>query len=100
MATEPAGTVIESPVTDIISSRRPSAPPAPVSSPERIASIDVLRGVALLGILVMNIQSFSMPGDAYMNPSAYGDLTGANLWVWIICHLLADQKFISIFSML
>ena len=73
---------------------------APVAPPERIVSIDVLRGVALLGILLMNIQSFSMPGDAYLNPSAYGDLTGANRWVWIICHLFADQKFISIFSML
>jgi len=73
---------------------------APVTPPERITSIDVLRGVALLGILLMNIQSFSMPGDAYLNPTAYGDLTGANRWVWIICHLVADQKFISIFSML
>jgi uncharacterized protein len=74
--------------------------PSPVSPPDRIASIDVLRGVALLGILVMNIQSFSMPGDAYINPTAFGDLTGANRWVWIGSHLLADQKFISIFSML
>lgn len=73
---------------------------APVTPPERIASIDVLRGVALLGILLMNIQSFSMPSDAYLNPTAYGDLTGVNRWVWIVCHLIADQKFISIFSML
>ena len=73
---------------------------APVASPDRIASIDVLRGVALLGILLMNIQSFSMPSDAYLNPTAYGDLTGANRWVWIVTHLIADQKFISIFSML
>jgi len=74
--------------------------PAPVTAPERIASLDILRGVALLGILLMNIQSFSMPSDAYMNPTAYGDLTGANRLVWLLCHLFADQKFISIFSML
>lgn len=72
----------------------------PVAAPDRIVSIDVLRGVALLGILLMNIQSFAMPGDAYLNPTAYGDLTGANRWVWIVVHLLADQKFIGIFSML
>jgi len=72
----------------------------PVAQPQRIASLDVLRGVAVLGILVMNIQSFSMPGAAYMNPSAYGDLEGANHWVWYISHLLADQKFWTIFSML
>ena len=72
----------------------------PVAAPDRIVSLDVLRGVALLGILLMNIQSFAMPSDAYLNPTAYGDLTGANRWVWIVVHLLADQKFISIFSML
>lgn len=35
-----------------------------------------MRGFAVLGILVMNIQSFSMIGTAYMNPYAYGDMTG------------------------
>jgi uncharacterized protein len=72
----------------------------PVSAAERIASLDVLRGVALLGILPMNIQAFSMIGAAYLNPTAYGDLHGANFWVWYLSHLLADQKFMSIFSML
>jgi uncharacterized protein len=72
----------------------------PVTQPQRIVSLDVLRGVAVLGILVMNIQSFSMPGAAYMNPSAYGDLIGANHWSWYISHLLTDQKFWTIFSML
>lgn len=72
----------------------------PVTAAERIASLDVLRGVALLGILVMNIQAFSMIGAAYLNPTAYGDLSGANYWVWYLCHLFADQKFMSIFSML
>ena len=67
---------------------------------ERITPIDVLRGFALLGILVMNIQSFSMPDAAYLNPSAYGDLTGANRLVWIIGHLLTDEKMFGIFSML
>lgn len=70
---------------------------APVN---RILSIDLLRGVAVLGILIMNIQSFSMIGAAYINPSAYGDLTGLNKWVWILSHMLASEKFMSIFSML
>src|SRR5262245_1172627 len=48
----------------------------------------------------MNIQSFSMIGAAYINPTAYGDLAGANYWVWVLSHVLADQKFISLFSML
>ena len=66
----------------------------------RILSIDIIRGVAVLGILIMNIQSFSMISAAYINPAAYGDLIGLNKTVWILSHVLADQKFLSIFSML
>src|SRR5438876_6588613 len=72
----------------------------PVAETERIVPMDVLRGFALLGILVMNIQSFAMVGAVYDNPTAYGDLNGANFLVWLFSHLLAVQKFISIFSML
>jgi uncharacterized protein len=73
---------------------------SPVSQSDRILSIDLLRGVAVLGILIMNIQHFSMPQAAYINPTAYGDLTGLNRWVWILSHILAREKFMSIFSML
>ncbi len=72
----------------------------PVAQTARIASIDVLRGFAVLGILVMNIQSFSMIGAAYLNPTAYGDLTGANYLVWLLSHVLTDRKFMTLFSML
>jgi uncharacterized protein len=72
----------------------------PTTPTERIESIDVLRGFALLGILLINMQSFAMPVAAYLNPTAYGDLTGANFWAWALSHVFADMKFISIFSML
>jgi uncharacterized protein len=67
---------------------------------ERIVSIDVLRGFALLGILPMNVQYFSMISAAYWNPTAYGDLHGGNFWVWLLSHVFADEKFMTIFSML
>jgi len=75
-------------------------PPAPVRETERIGSLDVLRGVAVLGILVMNIQSFAMPGAAYANPTAWGSLEGLNGWVWTLSHLFADLKFMATFSIL
>jgi uncharacterized protein len=78
----------------------PALVAAPVGESSRIVSLDVLRGVAVLGILAMNIQSFSMIGSAYMNPTAYGDLTGGNYWVWYVSALLANARFITIFSML
>lgn len=71
-----------------------------MTAAERIASLDVLRGFALLGILVMNVQSFAMPLAAYLNPTVWGDLTGANYLVWLVSHLLADQKMMTLFSML
>jgi len=73
---------------------------APVGQAERIGSLDTLRGFALLGILVMNIMSFSMIFSAYFNPTNYGDLTGANYWVWFGSHVFFDQKFMTLFSML
>ncbi|MEE9463080.1 MAG: hypothetical protein V3V53_14665 [Bacteroidales bacterium] len=63
---------------------------SPVQATDRIQSLDVLRGFAILGILIMNIQSFSMIGAAYINPAAYGDLTGVNKWVWLIGQVLAN----------
>ena len=73
---------------------------APVAPEERIISLDVLRGFAVLGILIMNIQSFSMIMSAYVNPTAYGDLSGLNRLVWTLSHIVADHKFMTIFSIL
>jgi len=84
----------------VVSDSAPRAKLLPTLSDERIKSLDVLRGFALLGILLMNIQSFSMIGAAYFNPSAFGSLEGANFWVWFVSHVFADLKFMGIFSML
>jgi uncharacterized protein len=72
----------------------------PVTGAERIASLDVLRGFAVLGILVMNIQSFAMVDPTYFNPTVSLDLTGINLAVWWLSHVLVDSKFMAIFSIL
>ncbi len=98
---EPSAASTDAPEAPVApDARTAQAAAAPVTGSERIVSLDVLRGVAILGILVMNIQSFSMIEAAYLNPTAYGDLTGMNRLVWTLSHLFADLKFISIFSML
>jgi uncharacterized protein len=71
---------------------------APVIPTNRVTSLDVLRGVAILGILLMNIQSFAQPH--YNSPLAYGDFRNANLAAWLFCRVFANLKFLSIFSML
>jgi uncharacterized protein len=75
-------------------------PLSPVDETDRQISLDVLRGAAVLGILVMNIQSFSMVLAAYFNPVALGPPSPADFAVWSATHLFADQKFMTIFSML
>jgi len=74
--------------------------PSPLNPDQRIAPVDLLRGVAVLGILIMNIQSFAMIQAAYFNPTAYGDLSGINRWIWTLSHIVGDQKFLSLFSLL
>jgi uncharacterized protein len=73
---------------------------APVSAADRLQSLDVLRGVAVLGILVMNIYAFAMPFAAYSNPLVMGGRDWYNLGTWFTTHVLFDQKFMSIFAML
>jgi len=71
-----------------------------VQGPARIKSLDVLRGVGVLGMLAVHIQLFAFPSVARWNPTAYGDFRGVNWWVWIVTAVLADGKFITIFAML
>jgi len=72
----------------------------PITATERIASLDVLRGVAILGILVMNIYAFAMPFPAYSNPLLMGGTEPLNVGTWFFTHILFDQKFLSIVAML
>jgi len=66
----------------------------------RIRSLDVLRGVGVLGMLATHISLFAFPSIVRWNPTAYGDFRGVNWWVWLATSLFADGKFIAIFAML
>lgn len=77
-----------------------STAPAPVAAGERLAALDTLRGVAVLGILVMNVYAFAMPIKAYYNPLSMGGTEALNIGTWFLTHVLFDQKFLSIFAML
>jgi uncharacterized protein len=74
--------------------------PGPVDESSRIGSIDVLRGFALLGILVINIDFFALPSVIFFNPSAVGGFKGLNGLTWQFGSVFFLQKMMSIFSML
>lgn len=72
----------------------------PTKVNERIAELDVLRGIALFGILVVNMKYFS-------TPTLYLEMLGITWWddplnsfVDILVQLFFEFKFISMFSFL
>ena len=70
------------------------------SSTHRIHSLDLLRGFAVLGILIMNITSFSQVNIAYMNPTIGAGIEGYNQYFHAFNYIFADTRFMSIFSIL
>lgn len=67
---------------------------------ERNVTLDFVRGVAILGILLLNISAFGLPKAAYLNPAWYGDITRSDAWTWAILDLFAQVKFLTLFALL
>ncbi len=72
---------------------------APVSQSARIGIIDSLRGFAILGILLMNIPSFSLAGPVGHDPFVLNE-HGSNFRVWYLVEWIPEGTQRAIFSML
>ena len=84
---------------------RPPAPPqlAPAEPPpptRRILAIDVLRGLAILGILPMNMQLIAMIAGATLHPYAGQYTDPSDVTIWVVVRLLIGSKDLAVFSML
>ena len=66
----------------------------------RLVTLDIVRGVAVMGILAMNIVAFAMIPAAYINPLAYGMEGAADLVSWAFSFVLVDGKMRGLFSFL
>ena len=66
----------------------------------RYQSLDAIRGVAVMGILAMNIVAFALPFSAYANPAAGGAPSTSDLATWFFNFLFVDSKMRGLFSML
>ena len=75
----------------------PVAVAAPVAETSRLKVIDALRGVALLGILLMNIPGFSMAD--YFSESFRNDPTNVNFWVRAVINTIFEGKMRALFGM-
>ncbi|GIV70042.1 DUF418 domain-containing protein [Caldilinea sp.] len=72
---------------------------APVRPVERIQIIDVLRGFALFGILLVNMAIFSHPFQSILFPTPPDTPWHDRFALWLI-HFLGEGKFYSLFSLL
>lgn len=73
--------------------------PAPIPQSKRIVDLDILRGIALFGILVVNLQLFAHPffnivSDAGLYQEWYNQAAAS------FVHVFFEGKFITLFSFL
>jgi uncharacterized protein len=66
----------------------------------RIITLDVIRGIAVMGIFSVNVIAFAHIFPAYMNPAAMGLEGEADLVTWFANFIVIDGKMRSLFSML
>ena len=67
---------------------------------DRYISLDAIRGVAVMGILAMNIAAFAYPISGYFNPLASGAASQGDIATWAFNFVLIDSKMRGMFSML
>lgn len=78
----------------------PVPPPGPLAPAQRVETIDVLRGFALQGILLMNILAFGLPFRAYVDPTVDGATDGLDFAVYCGVELFAEGTMRALFSLL
>lgn len=73
----------------------------PTSDANRIESLDVFRGFALLGILLLNIIGFGLLSPSYSSPGFdLVDAGVANVFTWATIELFAEGAMRCLFSIL
>ena len=78
-----------------------TAVPPPLTETPRVPALDVIRGIAILGILLLNIRSFAMPEGAYWYPAAYDHFdTWTDRLVWLAGDVLWRSKFYALLATL
>jgi len=77
---------------------------SPGTPSNRIAQLDALRGLAVIGIVWMNVFVFAMPGQSYYNPMAWGpgigEASAADRLIWAASFVFIEDKFRTLFAML
>lgn len=78
----------------------PAGEPGVGSGGERFVSLDVMRGVAVMGILLANLPGFALPEAAYFSPLAAGPPSLADRAAWLANFILVEGRMRGLFSFL
>jgi uncharacterized protein len=67
---------------------------------QRIQTLDVARGIAVLGILLINIYSFALPEVMRGNPLLMAEASRLDRLIWNLLHIFADTKFLTMLTLI
>lgn len=70
----------------------------PVEQTDRIYSLDILRGMVVLGILLINIIGFGLVH--HTDPTVSGGSEGWNLYAWMTTSMFVEGTMRALFSLL
>lgn len=71
----------------------------PLKASDRIHSLDIMRGIVLLGILIMNINAMGL-ARAHEDPTVSGGSTGWDLYTYITANMFFEGTMRALFSLL
>ena len=87
------------PGVELTAPAQPPLPAAPLGGDERVEIIDVVRGLALFGILAANMRGFAAPAKAYFDTLSFVSAPYDRL-VQALIETFVQGKFITIFALL
>ncbi|MGJ7060540.1 DUF418 domain-containing protein YeiB [Morganella morganii] len=70
------------------------------SASARIDVLDMVRGLAILGIFILNIGGFALPSAAYLNPMYTPAASATDIATWAVLSVLVQGKFLGMFALL
>src|SRR5205823_8227043 len=85
-------------MSDLLAESPATTRAAPVADAQRLRLLDALRGVALLGILLMNIPGFAMPN--YFSESFKSDPASVNFWLNAVITVFFEGKMRALFGII
>lgn len=72
---------------------------APTAADDRIGMLDTTRGIAVLGILMLNVTGFGLP-YSYDDPTIWGNDSAADIAVWRVMALFFEGTMRGLFTLL